>query len=214
MNKHNGRRHNHSKYIDILYCILVSIIGLLIATAYWTSVIHHTNSTDTSCETTVAHSLEATTYWIDKDIISHRIVDGEIVDIRYNDFSNLISTDEEINMLATLVYLEAGVESFDCQKAVASVVLNRMYIYDKSLEEIIYEKGQFTPANQIQYSSPSESTLKAVDDVLSKGTTLPTYVTFFRGGHYHNWDTDRYVPYSNIDNTYFTYDNQLKEKYE
>lgn len=218
MNKHNGRRHNHGKYIDILYCIVVLIIGLLIAIIYWASVTHHnTNSVDTQRETTVESSVSAKSYWVDKDDIVYYTVDDVVyvgIPSRYNDFSNLIYTDEEINMLATLVYLEAGIESFDCQEAVASVVLNRMYIYDKSLEEIIYEKGQFTPADKIQYSTPSESSLSAVKNVLSGGTTLPTYVTFFRGNHYHNWDASRYVPYCNIDNTYFTYDKQLKEKYE
>ena len=55
-------------------------------------------------------------------------------------------TDDEIYELATLVYLEAGAESYECQKAVASVVINRMTTQNKSLHSVIYAKNQFSPA--------------------------------------------------------------------
>lgn len=220
MKKHNGRRHNHIKYINGIYCFVAGIIGFSIAVAYWGNLVHNASLLPTQPSTAVVNDEttqdnNVTPCWVDSDdATSYTISSSQCIDVRYNDFSNLISTENEINMLATLVYLEAGVESFDCQEAVVSVVLNRMYIYNKSLEEIIYEDGQFTPADNIQYSNPSNSTLKAVETVLSCGTTLPMYVTFFRSGHYHNWDSSRYVPYCNIDNTYFTYDKQLKLKYD
>ena len=116
-------------------------------------------------------------------------------------------SEDDIHELATLVYLEAGVESFECQQGVASVVLNRMTTQGMTLQEVIYQKNQFTPAYLIPTSSPSESTLEAVRTVLATGPTLPEYVTYFRSNYYFSWAT----PYTSIDRTYFSYDNNVKE---
>ena len=112
--------------------------------------------------------------------------------------------------LATLVYLESGIESYECQKAVASVIVNRMTTRDISLQEVIYEPYQFTPAERVPTSSPSQSTLDAVEEVVTEGPTLPEYVTYFRADYYFNWG-DRYVEYKCIDHTYFSYDIHVKE---
>ncbi len=122
-------------------------------------------------------------------------------------------TDDDINELATLVYLEAGAESYECKMAVASVVINRMTYYDQSLQNIIYEPNQFTPAYLIPFYEPSESSLRAVKEVVSNGPTLPEYVTYFRADHYFDWG-DRYVNYINIDHTYFSYDTWIKDDLE
>lgn len=122
-------------------------------------------------------------------------------------------SDDEIIELATLVYLEANTESYECQKAVASVVINRMMLYDKSLKDIVYEANQFTPANLIKYNEPNETNLTAVRDVVSNGPNIPQYVCYFRADRYHNWNND-IIPYQCIDNTYFSYAIQDKESAE
>lgn len=121
-------------------------------------------------------------------------------------------SDAEINELATLVYLEAGGESFECQKAVASVVINRMTTGNETLKDVIYAKNQFSPARLISVSKPSDSTLDAVKFVIEHGPTIPEYVTYFRAIYYHKWAGQ--VPYSCIDNTYFSYDVGLKDQIE
>lgn len=121
-------------------------------------------------------------------------------------------TEDEIYTLATLVYLEAGIEPLNCQKDVASVVLNRMMIYDESLEDVIYKDGQFSPAYMIEYTKPTETSLAAVNYVIENGTTIPDYVTYFRSGGYHRWgDLIGYVHYTN---TYFSYSESIKDEYE
>lgn len=122
-------------------------------------------------------------------------------------------TDEDIYILATLVYLECGAESFDCQCAVASVVVNRMTTRNMSLYDIIYEPYQFSPAELITQYEPSDSSLAAAKKVVQDGPTIPEYVTFFRADYYFDWG-DRYVDYMNIDKTYFSYDKYLKEEVE
>lgn len=115
-------------------------------------------------------------------------------------------TDDEIRDFATLVYLESGAESYECQCAVASVVINRMTTRGMSLHDVIYERNQFSPAYLVSSTSPSESTLNAVMEVITNGPTIPEYVTFFRADYYFDWAT----PYTAIDHTYFSYDENVK----
>ena len=118
--------------------------------------------------------------------------------------------ESDVYELATLVYLESGAESFECQKAIASVVLHRMQNDNLTLQEVIYAKNQFSPAYLIAQSEPSESTLQAVREVLQDGPIIPNYVTFFRADYYHDW-SELIIPYCVIDHTYFSADVRLME---
>ena len=115
-------------------------------------------------------------------------------------------TDDEIRTLATLVYLEGGIESYECQKAICSVVINRMNYFNQTLNEVIYAPNQFSPADMIIYSTPSESTMQATLDVLTNGITIPPYVLYFRANYYFDWCT----PYMSLDHTYFSYVEKVK----
>ena len=117
-------------------------------------------------------------------------------------------SDAEIRDLATLVFLESGNEPYECQLAVASVIINRMTNDNLSLYDVMYAPNQFSPASIISSSSPSESTLSAVHEVLENGPTIPNYVTFFRASYYHNWSS-YIVPYCVYGNTYFSADTRL-----
>lgn len=119
-------------------------------------------------------------------------------------------SESDVYELATLVYLESGAESFECQKAIASVVVHRMQNDNLTLQEVIYAKNQFSPAYLIAQSEPSESTLQAVREVLQDGPTIPNYVTFFRADYYHDW-SELIIPYCVIDHTYFSADVRLME---
>ena len=116
-----------------------------------------------------------------------------------------VVTAEERETIARLVYLEARGESYECQKAVVSVVLNRWVseYWGNTINSVIYAKGQFTTANRIKYTAPDQINYDAVDDVLQNGTTLPYYVMYFRAGYHHRWRG--YFGYVVIDNTYFGY---------
>lgn len=120
-------------------------------------------------------------------------------------------TDDEIDMLARLVYLEAGGESYECMKGVASVVLNRMTSTGMSLHDVIYAPNQFSPAFYIESTCYTDTVYSAVMDVVENGPSLPTYVTFFRADYYHDFGNDIVVPYTCINNTYFSADTRLME---
>ena len=122
-------------------------------------------------------------------------------------------SESDMYELATLVYLESGIESYECQKAVASVIINRMNLREETLQQVIYDEYQFSPAHKISSSSPSQSCINSVYEVLKNGPTIPEYVCYFRSGYYFNWG-DRYIDYTKIDHTYFTYDKADKAKWE
>lgn len=117
-------------------------------------------------------------------------------------------SESEIYEFATLVFLEAGCESYECKKAVASVVVNRMTTRGMDLRSVIYETNQFSPASVISQYSPTQDSLNAVIEVITYGPTIPQYVTFFRANYYFDW----LVPYTSMDHTYFSYDYSLKTR--
>lgn len=112
---------------------------------------------------------------------------------------------EDRETLARLVFLESNTESLECQKAIASVVINRMHsgYWGNSINSVVYARNQFTPAKRIPYVTPTAANYEAVDYVLMNGVTLPTYVLYFRANHHFSWRG--YVPYTAIDKTYFGY---------
>lgn len=115
----------------------------------------------------------------------------------------ITSADRET--LARLVFLESNTESLECQKAIASVVINRMHsgYWGSSINSVVYARNQFTPSSRIPYTTPTATNYEAVDYVLTYGVTLPTYVLYFRASHHFSWKG--YVPYTAIGNTYFGY---------
>lgn len=114
-------------------------------------------------------------------------------------------TSEEREMLARLVYREANIESFECQMAVVSVVINRWQSgkWGHTLGEVVYSPYQFTPANLLYKTTPTELNYKAVDTVLKNGCTLPSYCMYFRADYHFDWN--EYEPYTKIDSTCFGY---------
>ena len=115
------------------------------------------------------------------------------------------ATLDDRETLARLVFLEANTESLECQKAIASVVLNRVNsgYWGNTVNSVVYAKNQFTPASRIPYVTPTATNYEAVDYVLENGATLPAEVLYFRANYHFNWNG--YVPYTSIDNTYFGY---------
>lgn len=114
-------------------------------------------------------------------------------------------TSYERELLARVVYLEANVESFDCQAAVTSVIFNRLLSgnWGNSLYDVLYAKNQFSTIYSVDYATPNATNYAAVDYVLENGCTLPYYVMYFRAGYHFQWSG--YVPYTVIDDTYFGY---------
>lgn len=112
-------------------------------------------------------------------------------------------TSAERDMLAAIVYLEGGIESYECQKAICSVIINRWQsgYWGSTIADVLYAPNQFTPAHKISSTTPTATQYQVVDDVINNGTSLPYYVMYFRANYYFDWAT----PYTAIDHTYFSY---------
>lgn len=125
-------------------------------------------------------------------------------------------TTEERELIARIVTCEADEYSVECQRAVASVIFNRLESgkWQKDMNEdgkitvydIIYYPNAFTPVQDgslNRCTAPSESAYKAVDYVIKNGPTLPTYVRYFRDYKHFTWEG--YRGYTIIDDMFFGY---------
>jgi N-acetylmuramoyl-L-alanine amidase len=74
-------------------------------------------------------------------------------------------------LLAKIIQVEAGYESYEGQLAVGSVIMNRVHDerFPNTIRGVIYSPGQFPPAHNglLDRSEPNESVLKAAKAVLN-----------------------------------------------
>lgn len=166
------------------YCIIIKLISIIILLCIIISIIPK----------------EAETIEIIKEVEKEVIVEVEKEPTYAYDITSI-----EREMLARLVYREANTESLECQMAVASTVINRWQDgrWGDTIEEVIYSPYQFTPANLLYKTTPSELNYTAVDLVLQNGSTLPSHCMYFRADHHFDWQG--YKPYAQIDYTCFGY---------
>lgn len=98
-------------------------------------------------------------------------------------------TDSELDMLAAIVYCEAGGESYKGKLAVAAVVVNRVQSsrYPDNVEAVIKQKSQFSPvssgrfAKTLKTGAPSscyEAAIEALQGESPVGNAMS-----FRAGH-------------------------------
>lgn len=135
--------------------------------------------------------------------VEKEVVSEVYIEVEPKNHYNITNVERE--MIARLLNREAGAASLECQKMVVSVIFNR---YDAagegtSLSDIVYAKGQFTPASLLYRTTPTEQNYEAVDYVVKNGSVLPPYVRFFRANYHFNWSG--YVGYTSLDGTYFGY---------
>ena len=88
---------------------------------------------------------------------------------------------QEIELLARLVYCEAGNQPYIGKVAVANVVINRQQLLGNSLYKTIHAKGQFDGVRtKYFYQKPDKESYKAAYDVLvNKKMILTLSVVYF-----------------------------------
>ena len=104
--------------------------------------------------------------------------------------------------LPMCVYLEARGESYLGQKAVVEVILNRVLSneFPNTIDGVIYQKNQFSPAEYISTTTPSQVQYDIVNEVLSEiYPVLNINVLFFSTKQYND------LLYEQIGNHYFCY---------
>ncbi len=114
-------------------------------------------------------------------------------------------TKDERELMARIVYLEAGTSSDKTMRAVASVIFNRLGSgkMGKTIDGVIFYPGAFSTAKRAAKCVPSQRAYDAVDYVIMNGPTLPKYVRYFRDWYHHQWEG--YAGYCVLDDIYFGY---------
>ena len=120
---------------------------------------------------------------------------------------------DDLYLLARLVESEAGNESYETKMMVASVVMNRVADsrFPNSIREVIYQKGQFEVTERkvngvlMIDREPSLDSLRVANDILNKGSILPSNVlVFYQNGVDEGWVTSR-TTHLISDDTVFAY---------
>ena len=94
-------------------------------------------------------------------------------------------------LLASIIFCEAGNQSFTGQVAVVAVVLNRMAneAYPDTMEEVIYQPGQFCPAgsgwlDRVRSTDGyTESAMQAAEAALAGENPIGDCLYFDQGGY-------------------------------
>lgn len=125
----------------------------------------------------------------------------------YSAITNSITEDDR-EILARIVWLEARGQSFLGQKAVVEVVLNRVLSseFPNTIYEVIYQKNQFSPAQYIETTTPTQIQYDVVDEVLTEiYPVLNKNVLFFSTKQYND------LLYEQIGDHYFCYSTKSYE---
>jgi Cell wall hydrolyses involved in spore germination len=92
-------------------------------------------------------------------------------------------TEQDYKLLAKLVQVEVGYETYESQLAVANVVLNRVKDsrFPDSIRGVIYSGKQFPPAHNglLDESKPNASVLRATKDALDGKNNVRDAVYFY-----------------------------------
>ena len=116
---------------------------------------------------------------------------------RVSRYANIEITEEEIEELVDIVYLESATQSLRGQQAVAEVILNRVVAenFPNSIHDVIYQgvdgNGalRFSTTPNIKYAKPVANQYTAVEQALYGPSVLPADVVYFskKGENEHVW---------------------------
>ena len=122
-------------------------------------------------------------------------------------------TEEELDLLARLIYSEGGIESYDTQLKIGSVVMNRVDdpYFPNTIREVIYQENQFSVTfikldGVIMIDRPADDEArKAALEILTYGSVLPPKVqVFYEKSITTGWVASRET-YGTFDHTTFAY---------
>ena len=104
----------------------------------------------------------------------------------------------EIEILAKLLYCEAGGMTWDAQVYTCSAILNMSEYYGKSINSLAHKPGVYAVAGYVDSAKPKQMQYDVIDYVL-KGGRIPE-ICYFRTDYYHNFGT----PVCEVDGHYFS----------
>ena len=98
-------------------------------------------------------------------------------------------SDSTLKLLASIIFCEAGNQPYEGQVAVGAVVMNRVRsdAFPDTVREVIYQKGQFTPAGSgwldrvVATEGYTDSALQAAKDALAGANPIGDCLYFDQG---------------------------------
>lgn len=191
----------------IIGLLLFSIISLMACAvlAYGTNATeikppHYTEGATSKIETlsTETWETEYYSYWYDP---SYYVVPQNDVKIPVS----VACSEDELEILVRVIYLEAGAESDLCIRCVTDVAFNQLQsgLFGDTLTAVLYRPGNYDETvYRIWTIEPSERVREIVMDVYQNGISLPASIVYYRNCYFH---TFRYsIPEFSIDNVYFS----------
>lgn len=103
----------------------------------------------------------------------------------------------EILLLERLTMSETSLEPYECKVATAVTVLKRAKMYNKTIEQVIYEPWQYSLADN---GAPTQEVKDAVQEAILTADNYPDTMIYFRAYYYHGFG----VPYKQIGGHYFS----------
>ena len=104
------------------------------------------------------------------------------VPVEYSFYKDIELTDSERELLAKILFNEAGNQSITGQRAVVEVVFNRMLDprFPDTLTEVIYAPNQFASTKALGQANPTQVQYDVIDMVLNESEpVLPENVVYF-----------------------------------
>lgn len=99
------------------------------------------------------------------------------------------ASENTLKLLASIIFCEAGNQPYEGQVAVGAVVMNRVRsgLFPDTIQEVIYQKGQFTPAGSgwldqvVQSEGYTDSAMSAARDALAGANPVGNCLYFDQG---------------------------------
>ncbi len=106
--------------------------------------------------------------------------------------TSVAASADDVTLLAAIIQCEAGSECYEGQVAVGAVVMNRLRSgsYPSTIYDVIYQKGQFTPAGSgsvanVIANGPSATCVQAAQEALNGTDNTGGAVSFRRASSGH-----------------------------
>lgn len=93
-------------------------------------------------------------------------------------------TQEDKDLMAKVLCMEAESEPFEAQQAIAEVILNRLAAgnFQSSIKSIVYAEGQFESVNRLYLAEPTHIQYEAIERAYNGPYRVPKDVVFFSTG--------------------------------
>lgn len=105
----------------------------------------------------------------------------------------------ELEILAKLLFCEAGGASRECQIYVCSAILNLADRSDRSIWDMAHDINTMAVAPYVDSAVPNSTQYEVIEEVLYEGARIDS-ICYFRTSYYHSFGT----PICEIDGVYFS----------